>query len=355
MLQARAALYLAVTLPPVILLFAAPAWPWLAWLSLAWTTLLAAGLDEALSLGAAAGRTSRGADVVALILGFLALGVVALVVLTASAPETARGAAVGIFLAGAAWAGQTGNAVAHELIHRPPPLRWLGVAFYSTVFFGHHATAHPAVHHRHVATPADPNTARPGESFYRFARRAYAGSCRAAWAVERERLRRRGHPAFHVSNPFWIYVGAPVVLLAFFLQMGGITAVAAHLLFGATVTAQLLQTDYVQHYGLRRRVLADGRTEPVAARHSWNAPHWFSRLLTLSAPLHSDHHLHPGRPFPELGLPAGAPRLPHPLPVMAAIALWPRAWRRLMDPRVARVDRDAVTGDQNGEMPCTGS
>ena len=37
-----------------------------------------------------------------------------------------------------------------------------------------------------------------------------------------------------------------------------------------------------------------------------------------------------------LDLPQAAPMLPRSLPVMACLALWPRAWRRVMDPRVAK-------------------
>jgi alkane 1-monooxygenase len=59
--------------------------------------------------------------------------------------------------------------------------------------------------------------------------------------------------------------------------------------------------------------------------------------MMLNAPRHSDHHAHPGRPWPELALDAGMPVLPQSLPVMATIALWPPAWRALMDRRVARV------------------
>lgn len=48
------------------------------------------------------------------------------------------------------------------------------------------------------------------------------------------------------------------------------------------------------------------------------------------------------RPYPALRLDDDMPRLPYALPVMACIALWPRHWRRVMDPRAtawqARVD-----------------
>lgn len=54
-----------------------------------------------------------------------------------------------------------------------------------TLLFGHHTSAHRLVHHRHVATPSDLNTARLGESFWHFFPRALVGSFRAGLAAER--------------------------------------------------------------------------------------------------------------------------------------------------------------------------
>ena len=100
----------------------------------------------------------------------------------------------------------------------------------------------------------------------------------------------------------------------------------------------------MQHYGLRRADLPGGKSAPIGPEHSWNAPHGFSSGLMLNAPRHSDHHAHPGRAYPGLRLDRAAmPILPHSLPVMAVIALWPPLWRRVMDPRArAWAARDAA-------------
>lgn len=92
----------------------------------------------------------------------------------------------------------------------------------------------------------------------------------------------------------------------------------------------------MQHYGLSRRV-TEGRAEPVGPAHSWDAPQPFSGWLMLHAPRHADHHLHPGRAYPGLQLDPGAtPMLPRSLPAMAALALLPPLWRRVMDRRLAK-------------------
>jgi alkane 1-monooxygenase len=91
-------------------------------------------------------------------------------------------------------------------------------------------------------------------------------------------------------------------------------------------------SDYVQHYGLTRKVGPDCKPAAVAPQHSWNAPHWFSALVMLNAARHSDHHAHPARVFPALGLPQNGAVLPHSLAVMGFMALAPRRWRAVMHP-----------------------
>jgi alkane 1-monooxygenase len=59
----------------------------------------------------------------------------------------------------------------------------------------------------------------------------------------------------------------------------------------------------------------------------------------LNAPRHSDHHAHPSRPYPALRLAeTGAePMLPRSLPVMAAIAMVPPAWKQVMGRELKRI------------------
>ncbi len=231
------------------------------------------------------------------------------------------------------WAGQVSNPAAHELIHRGSRGMFrLGAAVYASMLFGHHASAHRLVHHRHAASRADPNTARRGEGYYRFVLRAWAGSFRAGWRAEADRRQGRGlHPYL------WYMAGSSVGLLAGGL-VAGWAGVAVWVLLSLHAQSQLLLSDYVQHYGLMRARLPDGRLEPVSDRHSWNAPHWFSSALMLNAPRHSDHHANPSRPYPALRLPGrdAAPHLPLALPVCCVVALFPPLWRRMIHPRLSQ-------------------
>jgi alkane 1-monooxygenase len=270
------------------------------------------------------------------------LGLLPLAVWQIAAPGDQTGAGRALaFVAFGLHFGQISNPVAHELIHRGNrTLYRLGVAIYISLLFGHHASAHRFVHHRHVATPHDPNTARRGESFYRFAPRAWIGSFRAGLVAERARPSR--------LNPYLIYVsGAAACLAAAGLSLG-LPGLIAYLGLALYATAQLLLSDYVQHYGLIRARLPDGRWAAVGEGHSWNAAQPLSAKMMLNAPRHSDHHAHPARPYPALRLPPDAPCLPRSLPVMAAAALVPPLWRRIMHPRLDRLARRSRESDRSG-------
>ena len=245
----------------------------------------------------------------------------------------------GLAYASALWLGQVGNSNAHELIHRGHAgLRRLGVALFVSVLYGHHASAHPKVHHTYVATPRDPATARLGQSSYRYFAQAWWGGFRAGRAAERRMLERRFGDAWRRHDPYVAYVGGALVCLSLAVALGGLTGLAWYVAIAAFAQVQIMLSDYVQHYGLRRAEIAPGKYEPVGPAHSWNAPHWYSGAMMLHAPRHSDHHAHPSRPFHHLSMPkaAEAPRLPRSLPTMCAIALMPTLWRRMMDHRARR-------------------
>lgn len=237
--------------------------------------------------------------------------------------------------------GAVSNAVAHELIHRSRPLAFnLGKWMFISHLFGHHTSAHRFIHHPYVATRFDPNTARFNESFYRYFYRAWRGSFRSGLNVENTRLgldpESRQLP---LNHPYFTYIVGAWLFLGLAVAIGGVTGLVIYLGLAFMAQGGLLLTDYTQHYGLLRQETSEGRFERVGAAHSWNAPHWFTRHLTLNAPLHSMHHTKPGLDFTELVNPDGAPQLPYGPGIMTMIALNPWHWRRLMNPRVVAVQK----------------
>ena len=246
---------------------------------------------------------------------------------------------ISLFLATGLYLATVSNANGHELIHRRGRIPFnLGKWIFISHLFGHHTSAHRLVHHPFVATRYDPNSARFNEGFYRFFFRAWTGSFFAGLAAENAK---RGHPpgsrAVDFSNPYFLYFLGGGLFLALAFGFFGLIGLLTYL--GLCLMAQggLLLTDYVQHYGLTRLEGADGKIPPIAPHHSWNAPHWYTRKLTLNAPLHSDHHAKPARPFTELESHTKdrAPQLPYSAGIMTIIALNPRHWRKIMNPRVA--------------------
>ncbi len=329
-----------ISLTPLALFLAAPLGGlWVA-VGLLWMTALTAALDQMLprlAPQAPEGAEFPAADalLVAIAVGGL-MGLPAVVRAITAPGDLTVVSRIGLAVGFGLWLGQVAVPAAHELIHRGDRrLFWLGAATYAAILFGHHASAHRLVHHRHAASREDPNTARRGEGYYRFLLRAWAGSFRAGLAAEAALRQGRG------LHPYAVYAAVSLLALGLALAVGGWTGMAVWAGMALHAQSQLLLSDYVQHYGLMRAVQANGRLEPVGDRHSWNAPHWFSANLMLNAPRHSDHHAHPSRPYPALRLPppAEAPHLPHALPVSCVIALVPPVWRRMMHPRLDALRR----------------
>lgn len=325
--------YAIATLTPLALLLAGALWGgWWAGLALIWLTLLAAGLDHLLTPPRGPVHHSAAADPLSVL---LALGHIALLALAAHAfgdPSRSVAEQVTLLLAAGSFLGQVSHPNAHELIHRAPRvLRRLGASVYVSMLFGHHVSAHRLVHHTHVGTPDDPNTPHPGESFWAFLPRAWIGSFRAGLAAERARDARRRGP-----NPYLWYLSGSAVTFGLAVLVGGPGGGVGLLALALLAHVQILLSDYIQHYGLSRHRLPNGKWEPVSARHSWNAPRGFTSYLMVNAPAHSDHHMHPDTPYDALQTPASAPTLPWSMPVMAMLATMPRRWRRVMDKRAAK-------------------
>lgn len=233
--------------------------------------------------------------------------------------------------------GQISNSNAHELIHAGARLpRRLGAAVYISLLHGHHVSAHLRVHHVHAATDADPNSARAGEGFWTYALRVLRGEFVAGFKADQAHRARATTALSAVTHPYLAYVAGAALTLFVASSIAGFGGVIALLGIALYAQMQLLLSDYVQHYGLRRVTLPNGKPEPVGPQHSWNAPKWYSSAMMLNAPRHSDHHMHPARAYPALEVTEAMPVLPHSLPVMAVVALVPPLWRQVMDRRVAR-------------------
>ena len=233
--------------------------------------------------------------------------------------------------------GSVGIVYAHELMHQKNRFeRWLGDLLLASVLYSHFRTEHLLVHHRYVGTPRDAVSARYNEGFHGFFLRVLTRGPGSAWRAERQLLTRAGRGALHRSNPFWRYSALQVAALALAYGVGGWTGLGFFAFQALVAVWQLELVDYVEHYGLTRKHLGEGKYEHVLPRHSWNAAHTVSNWFLINLQRHSDHHYKPDRRFPLLQTYSAdaAPQLPLGYPLMTIMALIPPLWRRRMNPRV---------------------
>jgi alkane 1-monooxygenase len=236
--------------------------------------------------------------------------------------------------------GGIGITVAHELGHKKSGFeRFLSKLLLMQVCYMHFYVEHNRGHHVHVATPHDPATARTNQNFYAFWWQSVVGSYRHAWSIETERLERN-------NKPFWqnAMIGYTVMPLLF---CGLLTGVAYGLnmprydLLPIFFIAQsilaftlLEQVNYIEHYGIVRKLLPDGRYERVNPLHSWNASHQVSNFFLFQLQRHSDHHHNAIKRYQVLNHYDESPQLPFGYPTMIMIALVPPLWFKLMNPRL---------------------
>ncbi|WP_209598364.1 alkane 1-monooxygenase [Ruegeria sp. HKCCSP351] len=244
---------------------------------------------------------------------------------------------IGLFFGMGVISGTVGINYSHELMHQKSHWeRWLGDILLAMVLYSHFRSEHLLVHHRYVGTPRDPVTARYNEGFHRFYPRVLRQSLISAFNAERGKLAPKDLPWTDRSNPFWRYWALQGGMLALAALVGGWSGLALFLLQAGVAIWQLELVNYVEHYGLTRKHLGDGRYEHVLPRHSWNASQKASNWLLINLQRHSDHHYKPNRRFPLLQhhTPETAPQLPYGYPVMTVAAMIPPLWRRVMNPRV---------------------
>ncbi|MGD1922953.1 MAG: alkane 1-monooxygenase [Paracoccaceae bacterium] len=235
--------------------------------------------------------------------------------------------------------GAIGITFAHELVHqRNKWERWLGEFLLVSVGYGHFATEHVYGHHLTVGTPKDPVSARKGQGFYAFFARAVLGSFVSAWKIDQDRLARRGRAIWHRTNPWWRYMLGLGAWLAFAVWLAGPWGIALFAIQCFMAVYQLEAVNYVEHYGLCRKYLGNGKFERVQPHHSWNASHKVSNWMLINLQRHSDHHFRPDRRFPLLQHYSWqeAPQLPHSYPAMVGCALLPPLWFWIMNRRVDR-------------------
>ena len=89
---------------------------------------------------------------------------------------------------------------------------------------------------------------------------------------------------------------------------------------------------------MQRASSADGKREPFAVQHAWNADHVLSNSVLANLQRHSDHHLRALTPYPELQALPG-PQLPTGYAGSVLLAAVPTLWFAAMEKRLAAITR----------------
>lgn len=237
--------------------------------------------------------------------------------------------------------GSQGITYAHELGHgRGRGDRALAWVLMACVNYPQFMVEHYRGHHVRAATWDDPATARFGESLWHFLPRTLAGNFRNAWRLEAQRLGTRRKGWWRSPLAWSTGLGASIVLG---LVAAGQWKMLAFWLLQSAFAVWLLEAiNYVEHYGLVRRVGADGRPEPFGSAHAWNTDTFLGNSLLANLQRHSDHRVHAWKPYAELqALPS--PQLPTGYAGCLALAALPPLWFRVMHARLPAAQSVATT------------
>lgn len=263
--------------------------------------------------------------------------------------QIALGFSIGLF-------GGTIINVSHELVHRSSRVAQFHAKIaLASVCYMHWGLEHVHGHHRHVATPQDPATARRGQTVYSFWWQSLVGGYRSAWQIEKRLLAKDGKSFASWHNRLIAFAVWPTVLCTVFTA--GFSGYLGHMAWafplfflGQSVVAILLleSVNYIEHYGIVRAELSPSRYERVNPLHSWNASQIVSNMVLFQLQRHSDHHAYAARPYQVLRHFDESPQLPHGYALMILIATVPPLWFRIMDRQLdnwqARaVDTETIT------------
>lgn len=179
--------------------------------------------------------------------------------------------------------------VSHECMHKKDKIsKFIGWALLLKCFYMHFVVEHTKGHHKHVATPEDPASAKLNDNIYFFIPKSIVGGYKSSWEIEKARLKRY-KLSWYDNNLLQSLVLYPIFLGIIYYGFGlkgALWTFAAG--WGGVLLLECI--NYIEHYGLRRDKLESGEYEQVDIRHSWNAPYTLTNYIFFKLQRHSDHH-----------------------------------------------------------------
>jgi alkane 1-monooxygenase len=233
--------------------------------------------------------------------------------------------------------GVFGINVAHELGHRSTKFeQFLSKMLLLTSQYMHFFVEHNRGHHKNVSTDDDPASSRLNETVYAFWFRSVKDGWFSAWHLENERMAKLHLPWYSLKSEMVQYQFIQLASLVVIFAVFGPKALLCYI--GAAIMGFLLleTVNYIEHYGLRRKLIDGAYYEKVMPIHSWNSNHPIGRLLLFELTRHSDHHYMASRKYQVLRHFDQSPQMPTGYPGMMVLALIPPLWFKVMNTEVER-------------------
>lgn len=234
--------------------------------------------------------------------------------------------------------GTFGINVGHELGHRVGRFEQiLAKLLLLSSLYMHFFIEHNKGHHKNVATPHDPSSARFGEIVYTFWFRTIVYSYINAWRIANAETEKKGLPKYGIKNEMvQVHIIQLLFVMLIFLVFG--LQILACYFLAALMGILLLETvNYIEHYGLSRKSIGNGKYERAMPVHSWNSSHIIGRLMLFELSRHSDHHYLASRKYQVLQHHDDAPQLPTGYPGMMILSLIPPLWFYVMNRRIRKM------------------
>ena len=234
--------------------------------------------------------------------------------------------------------GGYGINVAHELGHRNNKFeQFLSKTLLLSSLYMHFFIEHNRGHHKRVSTKEDPSSARYGENIFSFWIRSVFTGYISAWNIEFSRLKRLKKFKFSLENEMLRFQLIQVLFVSSIYFVYG-TQITIYFLFAAVMGFLLLETvNYIEHYGLQRKININGKYERVQPFHSWNSNHPVGRIMLFELSRHSDHHFNASRKYQVLKNHDNSPEMPTGYPGMMILSLIPPLWFYIMNKRIKKI------------------
>ncbi|MEO9514437.1 MAG: hypothetical protein ABJH45_26945 [Paracoccaceae bacterium] len=198
-------------------------------------------------------------------IGMLHLPLLYLVIWSLGADQLNFVELVFVFGATIVWFGQIADRAAHGLIragHR------LGLIGYASLLTGHRVSAKRLLQDPQIGSAPDMSVPRLSETYWQYARRLWRQEYSSGLTAETRKRRKRAQGL----HPYLAYGVWTLATLTMSFALSGFLGLVAMLVLSVLVSGQSLLNEYIERYGLMRRVLVNGRYEEFGPRHVWHKP-----------------------------------------------------------------------------------